>query len=58
MEVTDELRRKAERERKRTKVREPGQQMPKPERAEVLRRRHPGRYDRMIDRDGVIAMSP
>jgi hypothetical protein len=39
MEPSDEVQRKAERERKRTKVRAPRKQMPKLERAEVLRRR-------------------
>lgn len=58
MQVSDRLREKAERERKRVKVREPRQQMPKPDRAEVLRRRHPGRYTSIIDRDGASPLIP
>jgi hypothetical protein len=55
MQVSDRLRAKAERERKRTKIREPKQQMPKLDRAEVLRRRHPGR---IINRDGASPLIP
>jgi hypothetical protein len=56
MEVSDALRAKAEREaaRHRPKAR---QQMPKLERADVLRRRA-ARKGHIIDRQGAVALMP